>query len=215
MVEKAEILLVDDHALILEGLCQILNRIPEVVVADAVTTGKEVVGLIAERDYDIYILDVSLPDISGFELIGMIREMNEDARIIINTMHEEVWFINRLVRQGVNAVILKASDSIEIVNAVKSVLKGVAYTCPRFEGVRQKLSHSFSQIHPKDVPTKRELEVLKALSEGLCTHEIASRLQITENTVETFRKRLIQKFNAKNAIDLVVKAMTQGWIEVV
>ena len=210
MVEKAEILLVDDHALILEGICQILKRIPEVVVADAVTTGKEAVGLIAARDYDIYILDVGLPDMSGFELIEMIREINEDARIIINTMHEEIWYINRLIRLGVNAVTLKASESVEI-----GKLRGVAYTCPRFEGIRQKLSNASSQIHPKDIPTKRELEVLQAVSEGFCTHEIASRLQITENTVETFRKRLIQKFEAKNAIDMVVKAMALGWIKVV
>ena len=196
MVEKAEILLVDDHALILEGICQILKRIPEVVVADAVTTGKEA-------------------DMSGFELIEMIREINEDARIIINTMHEEIWYINRLIRLGVNAVTLKASESVEIGKAVKSVLRGVAYTCPRFEGIRQKLSNASSQIHPKDIPTKRELEVLQAVSEGFCTHEIASRLQITENTVETFRKRLIQKFEAKNAIDMVVKAMALGWIKVV
>ena len=215
MVEKAEILLVDDHALILEGICYILKRLPEVVVANAVTTGEEAVGLIAERDYDIYILDVGLPDVSGFELIDMIRELNEDARIIVNTMHEEIWYINRLVRQGVNSVILKASDSIEVENAVKSVLRGEAYTCPRFERIRKKLGNTSSQIHPKDVPTKREIEVLQAVAEGLCTHEIAGRLQITENTVETFRRRLIQKFNAKNAIDMVVKAMAQGWINIV
>ena len=215
MVEKAEILLVDDHALILEGICHILKRLPEVVVANAVTTGEEAVGLIAERDYDIYILDVGLPDVSGFELIDMIRELNEDARIIVNTMHEEIWYINRLVRQGVNSVILKASDSTEVENAVKSVLRGEAYTCPRFERIRKKLGNTSSQIHPKDVPTKREIEVLQAVAEGLCTHEIAGRLQITENTVETFRRRLIQKFNAKNAIDMVVKAMAQGWIHIV
>lgn len=215
MVEKAEILLVDDHALILEGICYILKRLPEVVVANAVTTGEEAVGLIAERDYDIYILDVGLPDVSGFELIDMIRELNEDARIIVNTMHEEIWYINRLVRQGVNSVILKASDSTEVENAVKSVLRGEAYTCPRFERIRKKLGNTSSQIHPKDVPTKREIEVLQAVAEGLCTHEIAGRLQITENTVETFRRRLIQKFNAKNAIDMVVKAMAQGWINIV
>ena len=182
MVEKAEILLVDDHALILEGICHILKRLPEVVVANAVTTGEEAVGLIAERDYDIYILDVGLPDVSGFELIDMIRELNEDARIIVNTMHEEIWYINRLVRQGVNSVILKSSDSTEIENAVKSVLRGEAYTCPRFEKIHKKLGHTSSQIHPKDVPTKREIEVLQAVAEGLCTHEIAGRLKITENT---------------------------------
>ena len=144
MVEKAEILLVDDHALILEGICHILKRLPEVVVANAVTTGEEAVGLIAERDYDIYILDVGLPDVSGFELIDMIRELNEDARIIVNTMHEEIWYINRLVRQGVNSVILKASDSTEVENAVKSVLRGEAYTCPRFERIRKKLGNTSS-----------------------------------------------------------------------
>lgn len=216
MVEKAEILLVDDHALILEGICHVLKRISGVIVADAVTTGSEAVGLIAARDYDIYILDVELPDVSGFELIEMIRELNEDARIIINTMHEEIWNINRLIRQGVNAVILKASGSVEMEKAVKSVLKGVAYTCPRFESVRKKMNNtSCLEIHPKDIPTKREIEVLQAISEGLCTHEVAARLHVTENTVETFRKRLILKFQAKNAIDLIVKALAQGWIRVV
>lgn len=215
MGERAEILLVDDHALILEGICQVLKQLPEVVVADVVRTGKEAAGLIAARDYDIYILDIGLPDMSGFELIEMIREINEEARIIVNTMHEEIWYVNRLIRLGVNAVTLKASESVEIANAVKSVLGGVAYACPRFESIRQKLSSASSQIHPKDVPTKRELEVLQAVSEGLSTHEIALRLQITENTVETFRKRLIQKFDAKNAIDMVVRAMALGWIKVV
>lgn len=214
MKEKAEILIVDDHALILEGLCKVLGRIPEVVVANAVTTGREAIALIEERDYDIYIIDISIPDVSGFELIDMIREINEDARIIVNTMHDEIWYINRLVRQGVNAVTLKISDTIEIEKAIKSVLQGKAYTCPRFESIRQKLNHASCDIHPKDVPTRRGLEVLQAVSEGLSTAEIGLRLDITENTVETFRRRLIQKFDAKNAIDLVVKAMAQGWIKV-
>lgn len=131
-------------------------------------------------------------------------------------MHEEIWYINRLIRLGVNAVTLKASESVEIGKAVKSVLRGVAYTCPRFEGIRQKLSNASSQIHPKDIPTKRELEVLQAVSEGFCTHEIASHdCRLRRIRIETFRKRLIQKFEAKNAIDMVVKAMALGWIKVV
>ena len=105
MEAKAEILLVDDHALVLEGMRRMLESVPDVRVADAVTSGAKAAELIGERDYDIYVLDVNLPDISGFDLVDMIREINESARIIISTMHEEIWIINRLIRQKVNAVI--------------------------------------------------------------------------------------------------------------
>lgn len=74
---KAELLVVDDHSLILEGICKIVNKMPEVTVADAVTSGKQAIKLIEERDYDVYILDISIPDISGFELIARIRELND------------------------------------------------------------------------------------------------------------------------------------------
>lgn len=215
MEEKAEILLVDDHSLILEGICRILDRVPEVVVADAVTTGHEAAALISKRDYDIYILDVSLPgDLSGHDLVDMIREVNEDARIIICTIHDEVWVINRLIHQRVNAVILKSSASGEIEKAVNHVLRGETYVCLGFELIKNRLSVTSAHIHPKDVPTKREFEVLRKIAKGFCTYEIAEKLGIKENTVETFRKRLIQKLNAKNAIDLVVKAIAKGWVDV-
>ena len=95
---KAELLVVDDHNLILEGICKVVNKMPEVVVVDAVTSGLQAAELIERRDYDIYILDVSIPDMSGFELIAKIREMNDQAKIIVNTMHEEIWIVNRLVQ---------------------------------------------------------------------------------------------------------------------
>lgn len=209
---KAKMLVVDDHSLILDGICRIVNKIPEVLIADAVTSGKQAIELISQRDYDIYLLDVSIPDVSGFDLITQIREVNEQARIIINTMHEEIWIINRLIRSGVNAVILKTSASSELLNAIHCVLKGETYTCPRFESICQKLRYSLMHSQPKDVPTKRELDVLQAVAKGFSTHEIAALLAISENTVETFRKRLISKFGAKNAIDMVIKAVERGWL---
>lgn len=212
MEEKAEILLVDDHALILEGMYRILSHIPEVMVTDAVTSGKEAVALAEKKNYDIYILDVNLPDMSGMELIKRIRERNRNASIIVNTLHEEIWTINKLISLKVNAVVLKSSEAIEIENAVKAVLRGDSYTCPRFRSVRLKLAGASGAALSKEVPTKREMEVLRAIAKGNNTHEIAVELQISENTVETFRKRLIQKFCAKNAIDLVVKAMSKGVI---
>ena len=211
---KAEMLVVDDHSLILEGICRLVGKIPEVVVANAVTSGKEAAKLIAERDYDIYILDVGLPDISGFDLITQIRELNENARIIVNTMHEEIWIVNQLAQSGVNAIILKSSTVSELVNAIRSVLQGESYTCPRFASIYEKLHRNSFEMLPKEGPTRREKDVLQAVAKGLSTHEIAKMLNISENTVETFRKRLINKFDAKNAIDMVMKALAQGWIVV-
>ena len=205
---KAELLVVDDHSLILEGICKIVNKMPEVTVADAVTSGKQAIKLIEERDYDVYILDISIPDISGFELIAKIRELNDQAKIVVNTMHEEIWMVNRLVQCGVNAVILKSSAHAELVAAIRSVLRGESYT-----SILQKLNSSSSGLQPKDAPTRRERDVLEAVAKGMNTHEIAALLKISENTVETFRKRLISKFGAKNAIDMVVKAVSQGWIK--
>ena len=207
---KAELLVVDDHNLILEGICKVVNKMPEVVVVDAVTSGLQAAELIERRDYDIYILDVSIPDMSGFELIAKIREMNDQAKIIVNTMHEEIWIVNRLVQCGVNAVILKSSASAELMTAIRCVLRGEAHACPRFAAISQKLNSASAGL--QDAPTRRERDVLEAVAKGMNTHEIADLLKISENTVETFRKRLISKFGAKNAIDMVVKAVAQGWI---
>ena len=209
---KAEILAVDDHSLILEGICRVVGKMPDAVVADAVTSGVEALRLIARRDYDLYILDVSIPDVSGFELIEHIRELNEDARIIVNTMHEEIWIVNRLVQCGVNAVILKSAVTSELATAVHRVLQGESYACPRFTAVCQKLRRSTATLHAKDVPTPRELDVLRGISRGLNTHEIAVELGISDNTVETFRKRLISKFGARNSVDMVLKAVSRGWL---
>ena len=128
-------LVVDDHSLILEGICRLVSKMPEVAVVDALTSGVEAAGLIAKRDYDLYILDVRMPDISGFDLIARIREVNEHARIIVNTMHEQVWIINRLAQSGVIAVILKSSTASELVNAIHAVLRGEPYACPGFTSI--------------------------------------------------------------------------------
>lgn len=215
MDNKTSILLVDDHSLILQGIRKIVEQIPEVGFTDAITSGEEAQKLFAKKLYDLYILDIDLPGMSGFDLIGLIREKDPDAKIIINTMHEEIWIINKLIKYEVNAIILKSSDANVVAQAVREVLQGKSFSCPRFEYIRRKLRYGIgADLHESDVPTKRELEVLQALAKGNSTPQIAKLLQISENTVETYRKRLILKFDAKNAIDLAMKAVAKGWIKI-
>ena len=155
-----------------------------------------------------------MPDMSGFDLITKIREQNENARIIVYTMHEEIWIINRLVQCKVNGIVLKTSSASELISAIRSVLLGESYLCSRIALIRKKSHCTSAVLQSKDIPTKREQDVLQAVAKGLNTHEIAHLLGISENTVETFRKKLLSKFGAKNAIDLVVKAVSQGWVSV-
>lgn len=207
----AKILIVDDHPLMIEGLSRIAQSIPEVTEVCTALTGTKAVELIGDNEFDLYIIDLNMPDISGFELIDLINGVEQSPRIIIHTMHEEVWYVNRMIEAGVNAIVLKSSGASELKLAVERVLKGETFACSHFAKIR-------SRLHPKTIsrqkgsPTKRELEVLKLISEGLNTREIANGLKVTDNTVETFRKRLILKFNARNAVDLVVKAIEKGYI---
>lgn len=212
VITRARLLVVDDHCLVLEGICHVLEKVPEVIVADTATSGEKALEYIEQKDYDMYILDVSMKDVSGFDLIEKIRQRTPEARIVIYTMHEEIWIVNRLVQSAVNAVVLKASDGNELVNAVYSVLLGETYVCSRFAAISHKLSRGPAFMFPQDKPTRREQEVLEAIAKGLNTHEIANLLGISDNTVETFRRRLIAKFNARNAVEMVVKAVAKGWL---
>ena len=209
------ILLVDDHELILQEIKRIINTIPVLASVDAVTSGLRAAELISLCKYDIYVLDVELPDMDSFALVEQIRKKNENAYIIMNTMHEEIWILNRLMRCGVDSIILKSSEAEEIKNAIQSGLEGKPYYCARFKEVYDKLhkSDDMSDLS-NSVPTPREMEVLHAIASGYNTLQIAKKLNISKNTVETFRKHLILKFNATNSVDLVIKAIDKGLIPV-
>ena len=157
-------------------------------------------------------LDIELPDLSGFELLEIIRERCPGSRIIVNTMHEETWIVKKLLRMGVDGVILKSADTNEIRNALESVLRGEKYFCEGFNKIRKRLRFSINAPDYRSLLTNREMDVLKAISSGMQTKEIAERLHVSVNTVETHRKSLFMKFEVRNAVELVLKAINNGII---
>lgn len=212
--KKTEIAIVDDHGLVLEGLKSILNDMPQIGNVQTVFTGEELVRLLKTKTFDIYILDIELAGMNGFDVIKEIRAKDKKAHIIINTMHEEIWIINKLIQSNVDSVILKTSDTEQIKNAIQAALDAKPYFCPRFEYIRHKLRHRPGAKLEPGYPHTQEQEVLKAISEGLSTGEISDKLCISENTVETYRKNLMLKFGAKNSTDLVVKALASGYLTI-
>lgn len=112
--KKPGVLLVDDHALILQGIKFIVDSMPEIGEVCTASSAAEAITLIKNKSFCVCLLDIELPDLSGFELLEIIRDKCPDSRIIVNTMHEETWIVKKLLQIGVDGVILKSADTDEI-----------------------------------------------------------------------------------------------------
>lgn len=207
------ILLVDDHDLVLQGLKRIVEcSLPEIKNVCTASSGQEALLLIASQPFNLFVLDMELPDISGMDIIVRIREKDPQARIIVNTMHEEIWFIKNLIQCSVDGILFKSIDSTKIAEAIRRVLDGETYYCPYAEHVRAQMKRS--DEGRREELTLRELDVLKRISEGKNTQEIAQELCVSTNTVDTHRRHLMDKLDARNVADLIMTAISKGIIPI-
>lgn len=207
------ILLVDDHDLVLQGLKRIVEcSLPEIKNVCTASSGQEALHLIASQRFNLFVLDMELPDISGMDIIVRIREKDPRARIIVNTMHEEIWFIKDLIQSVVDGILFKSIDSTKIAEAIRRVLDGGTYYCPYVEHVRAQMRRS--DEGRREELTLRELDVLKRISEGKNTQEIAQELCVSTNTVDTHRRHLMDKLDARNVADLIMTAISKGIIPI-
>ncbi|WP_294080898.1 response regulator [Proteiniphilum sp. UBA5384] len=207
------ILLVDDHELILNGLGQVLKN---------AFVSREIVGFsnalqacdeIKKEKSDLYIIDLQLKEMSGFELIDTIRKFDSDALIIVSTMHEEVWNINRLMEMDVDGIVLKSSAAEHIVQAVNTVLSGNRYLCPRFSRIQNRhISKHISGKKKQIALTPQEKLILQHIVNGDTTHRMAEKLFLSENTIETHRKNLFMKLDVHNVAQLVSIALRAGLV---
>lgn len=209
---KPGVLLVDDHTLILQGIKFIVDNMPEIGEVCTASSAAEAMVLIENKTFDICLVDIELPDSSGFELLEKIKDRCPKSRIIINTMHEETWMVKKMLQMRVDGVILKSADTDEIKDALTRVSKGEKYFCNGFDRIRKRLRCSIDVPDYRSLLTNRELDVLKAISSGMQTKEIAEILHVSVNTVETHRKSLFLKFEVRNAVELVLKAINNGII---
>lgn len=207
------ILLVDDHDLVLQGLKRIIEcSLPEIKTVCTASSGQEALLLIATQCFNLFVLDMELPDISGLEIISHIRKKDPQARIIVNTMHEEIWFIKDLIQCDVNGILFKSIGSTMIAEAIRRVLDGGIYYCTLAEQVRTQMRRS--DEGRREEITLRELDVLKRISEGKNTQEIAQELCVSTNTVDTHRRHLMDKLDARNVADLIMTAISRGIIPI-
>lgn len=191
------ILLVDDHDLVLKGMSAVLREHFEEAELLTATDGRQAVEAALNHDVNLAILDLELPDISGFDLIDRLRSISPGIKIIVNTVHEEIWAMNRLRQCSVDGIVFKSVDSSALIQYVRNVLDGQPSSCP---------------VNAGPCISSKELEVLRLIADGLDSQSIATRLFISINTVESHRGHIMRKLRAYNAVDMVMKAVSLGLI---
>ncbi len=205
---KFNFLVADDHQQILEAIRNALQTQPGIGTIDMFGDGLAVCSRLNSQRYDIYIIDLRLPHLDGFALIGQIRQVHPGARIIINTMCEELWDAKRILELDVDGIVIKTSSSAHLKEAVDKVMAGQKYYCPKFRHLKkQQETGAFLNF------SKRELAVLHGIADGQTTAEISLQIGISENTVESIRKRLLVKMDARNMAQLVAKAYKAGVLD--
>jgi DNA-binding NarL/FixJ family response regulator len=203
---KAQISVVDDHPLFRERLCQLINNEPDMEVCWEAESAEQALSLIRSGLPDLVIVDIALKSSSGLELIRSIKALSIGVPVLVLSMHEESVYADRALRAGASGYITKSQEAAEVLMAMRSVLAGKVYLSPEMTSdLLKNLGATGIRGVPRSVDrlTDRELQVLELIGRGRTTKEIAETLKLGVATIDTYRARIKEKMNFRNATDLV------------
>jgi len=207
------IVVVDDHTLVREGLCRLLDGEEDIEVVGQSGSGHEAVALCQSLHPDLIILDYSLPDLDGLETTRQIVALNLGIRILILTMYANEEYATRLIRSGASGFLIKGASADELLLAVRKVARKGVYVSP---SIQERLVTRISQPQedlPESSLSNREMQVLLRLARGSSTREVSEALSLSLSTVETYRSRILEKLNLRNNSDLTRFAIRRGLID--
>jgi len=202
---KIRILLVEDHPMLRERLIQLINSQPDMAVCGEADESRAAVALIHERSPDMALVDLSLRDSTGFELLDAIRKESLPVAVVVLSMHDEPVYAERALRAGAKGYVNKTESSAQVVGALRKVAGGEIYVS---EHLASELLQRMAGGHrePKDLVAEalagRELEVFRLIGEGRNTREIAKKLRLGESTIAAVRARIKEKIGAKDVPEL-------------
>ena len=206
-----KLLLVDDHALVQEGLVAVLGLDPDIEVIGTASDGQQALEKLAELTPDIVVMDIRMPNLHGIDATARIAQEFPGVKVIILSMHDNCNYIVNAMKAGARGYLLKNSSTPELINAIKQVHAGGRYLSPEVS------SSLLDDLTPTDEPvqaiSKREQEVLIWVTKGLTNKEIARQLDISVRTVEVHRLNLKRKLGIDTSAGLVRYALEQGLIQ--
>jgi DNA-binding NarL/FixJ family response regulator len=207
------ILLVDDHALVREGLRALLTSNAETQVIGEASTGREALELARNLDPDVILMDVGMPDLNGFEATRQMKSTAPGARVIALSTHSDKRYVLAMLEAGARGYIVKSAAGEELVRAIETVNRNQIYLSPAIAGVV--VDSYLGREYPEEgigaaLLGSREREVLQLLAEGKSSPEIAAVMHISVSTVETHRRNIMRKLDLHSVAELTKFAVREG-----
>ena len=205
-----KILVADDHAVVRQGLKQIVADTNDIVVAGEASNGHEALDKILKNDYDVVVLDITMPGRSGLDILTELKSHKLDTPVLVLSMHPESQYAVRVLKVGAAGYLTKESASEELVAAIRKVSLGHKYVS---SSLAEKLAFDLETGAEKplhQVLSDREYRVMCMLASGKTTREIANELMLSTKTVSTYRARVLQKMQIKNNSELIRYALEHG-----
>lgn len=206
------LLLVDDHALVRQGLAALLAKSGKFRIAGEAQNGREAIELAEKLKPDMIIMDVFMPDLNGLEATRRIKAQNPQIRILALTLQKDMALLKKLMDAGASGYILKENAPQELLEAVDMILSGKTYISKSFSEDAVEL-FSVKKLRKKEsseLLTPREREIVQLIAEGKASKEIAAHLNISVKTVETHRMHIMEKLDIHNVAELVRYAIRAG-----
>jgi DNA-binding NarL/FixJ family response regulator len=211
---KSRVFLVDDHAMFREGLRQLIERDPEIIVCgEAADAGAALAGIQTAHP-DLVIVDLSLGGTSGIDLIKAIKKESEDLPVLVVSMHEESLYAERAMRAGAMGYVMKHEPSRTVKAAIRKVLGGDLHLSDKMASsmVGKFMRGNTEQpASPLEALSDRELEVFRMLGQGKAVRLIADEMSVTIPTINSFRNRIKEKLNLKTSTEVMLRAIQ--WVQ--
>ncbi|MGN7296706.1 response regulator [Ferdinandcohnia sp. SAFN-114] len=202
-----KLMLVDDHAVLRDGLRNILELEDDIRVVGEAVSGDDALKNVPMCEPDVILMDINMPEKNGVEVTGILKKKYPSIKVLVLTMHNHDEYFMAAIREGADGYLLKDAPSEQVVEAIRTVARGESVIHP---SMTKKLLnfHQQQQEQPKEnVLTEREMEVLQCLVEGMSNKEIADRLFISDKTVKIHVSKIFKKFDVKSRSQVVIYAV--------
>ncbi len=207
------ILIADDHAIVREGLKQILSESPDMRVVAEASTGREVLENISNNDFDIVILDIGMPGRGGLDILKEVKSQNPKLPVLILSMYPEEQYAVRVLKSGASGYLTKESAPGELIKAIRQISQGKKYISA---SLAEKLAVDLEMSPdkpPHEILSDREYQVMCMIASGKTLKEIADGLSLSIKTISTYRSRILEKMNMKTNAELTHYAIKNRLVD--